>query len=205
LTSVNLLLSSLSEKELDYDKRLRTVYQLKRLSARIDWLIEALLKISRIDAGTVTFDKKQITAKALTDSAAQPLAAALELRGQSLEIKGEETVFECDVGWTGEAVSNILKNCMEHNPDGAKITVIASRTNIYTELVIEDEGSGFEENDLPRIFERFYKGKKDGAEGFGIGLSLARMIVCGQGGALFAENRKEGGARFVIRFYFATV
>lgn len=205
LTSVNLLISSLSEKELEYEKRLRVMYDLKKLITRVDWLIETLLKISKIDAGTVCFEKETIGALELVKSACEPLSVSLDIRSQNVVYDVENLDICCDANWTAEAISNIIKNCMEHNPDGSSIYVSALKTNIYTQITIEDEGTGFEPNDLPRIFERFYKGKNDKSAGFGIGLSLARMIVLSQNGTIKAENRKSGGARFILKFYECTL
>ena len=90
---------------------------------------------------------------------------------------------------------------MEHTPVGGKILVSFSQNAMYTEIIIEDNGSGFDKEDLPHLFERFYKGKNASEHSVGIGLALARMIVTQQNGTLKAENRSEGGAKFVLRFY----
>ena len=103
-------------------------------------------------------------------------------------------------------MGNIIKNCMEHTPEGGRITVSAEENAIFTEIIISDSGSGISEADLPHIFERFYKGASDEDKGgFGIGLALARMIVREQNGTLKAENGENGGARFIMRFYKCTV
>lgn len=205
LTSVNLLISSLADKEQSYEQRLRTIYELKTLISKIQLLIDTLLKMSKIDAGAVLFDKKEVTVSELIKKASQPLYAPMDIRNQQFVIKTENESFEGDMLWSCEALTNILKNCMEHNPDGSNIYISAKKTNIFTEIIIEDEGCGFSEKDLAHIFERFYKGKGDNSDGFGIGLSLARAIIVNQNGTIKAQNRKEGGARFIIRFYLGTV
>jgi len=96
---------------------------------------------------------------------------------------------------------NILKNCSEHTPSGGRIEIIATETPLYTEIIVQDDGEGFSEEDLPHLFDRFYKGKNASAESIGIGLALARTIVVRQNGTLQAANRKRGGAQFTIRFY----
>ena len=90
---------------------------------------------------------------------------------------------------------------MEHTPEGGSITITAMENAIFTEFVIEDTGKGFDKNDLPHIFERFYKGKNSGSESVGIGLALCRTIITGLDGTIKAENGKNGGARFDIKFY----
>jgi len=100
-----------------------------------------------------------------------------------------------------EAVSNILKNCLEHTPKGGIIEVEAEQNAVYTEIAISDSGSGIDDADLPHLFERFYKGKNSNSQSFGIGLALARMIVTEQNGTVKAENKPGAGAQFTIRFY----
>jgi signal transduction histidine kinase len=113
--------------------------------------------------------------------------------------------FVGDVAWTCEAITNIVKNCMEHTPEGGVIRIEALENPLYREIVIADTGSGIAAEDLPHIFERFYKGKAADGNSFGVGLALSRMIVVGQGGTLKAENRRTGGACFTLRFYKSVV
>ena len=142
--------------------------------------------------------------KELMDKACSPLLVPIELRGQELNIKAEGT-FTGDISWTCEAVGNIVKNCMEHTPEGGKLEITATENPIYSEIIITDSGCGISKDDLPHIFERFYKGDKSNDKSFGIGLALARMIITSQNGTVKAENRKEKGAKFTIRFYKVTV
>ena len=105
------------------------------------------------------------------------------------------------MGWTAEALANILKNCSEHSPEGGCIFIRAQQNFIYTRIEIEDEGPGFSPEECKRIFERFYQGRKSGRENVGVGLSMAKSLIESQNGEIRAENRKNGGARFVIDFY----
>lgn len=204
LTSINILVSMLSEPDLSFEKREQTVHKLYGLLSRIDWLITALLKMSKIDAGTVKFRKEKLTVQQLIDKACMPVRVPIELHRQEL-IENGEGELECDAAWSCEAIGNIVKNCMEHTPDGGTIKVIGKENSLFSEIVITDNGSGIDAEDLPHIFERFYKGRSsDEKGGFGIGLALARMIITGQNGTLKAENY-SGGAMFTIRFYKTTV
>ena len=124
----------------------------------------------------------------------------MDLRNQTLEVSATGE-FTGDVAWTCEAVANIVKNCMEHTPDGGRIKLYASDNPLYTEIVIADNGSGIAKEDLPHIFERFYKGKDSDEKSFGIGLALARMIISTQNGTIKAENESPVGAKFTLRFY----
>ena len=109
-----------------------------------------------------------------------------------------ETAFTGDFSWSCEAVSNIVKNCMEHAGEGGVLTLRAQENSLYTEMVIEDNGPGIAPEDLPHLFERFYKGKCSFGSGIGIGLALSRMIIKQQNGSIRGENRAEGGARISI-------
>ena len=205
LTSINILVSMLAEPDITYEKREQTVHKLYGLLSRIDWLITALLKLSKLDAGTVRFNSESVTMKELLEKACMPVCVPIEIRGQKLEINAEGEL-SCDVSWSCEAIGNIIKNCMEHTPDGGTISVTGTKNPLYAEIRISDSGSGISAEDMPHIFERFYKGRESADNGgFGIGLALARMIVTGQNGTLKAENSSDGGAVFTIRLYESTV
>ena len=178
--------------------------ELLSMLSRIDWLITTLLKISKLDAGTVQFAQQDIPLRSLIETAAEPLQIPIELRDQKLSIHAEGN-FRGDPSWTEEAVSNIIKNCMEHTPCGGEITVDAVDNALYTQIVIGDTGPGIDKEDLPHIFERFSKGRNSDSGSYGIGLALARMIVISQNGTLKAENNGNGGAKFTHRFFKSIV
>lgn len=202
LTSSNLILSLLMEPDLPSAKRKKLLQELVQLLSRIDWLVESLLKMSKMDAGTVCFQQTSVNVRTLILQAVEPLMIPMELREQTFSLEGEpETAFTGDPAWSQEAILNILKNCMEHTPFGGCIRASFSQNAIYTEVIIEDNGPGFDKEDLPHLFERFYKGKNASQQSVGIGLALARMVVSQQNGTLKAENRPEGGARFILKFY----
>lgn len=204
LTSINLIVQLLSQPDISEDKKRQHIFELKRLLLRIDSLITALLKISKLDAKTVQFKPRNLSLQELINKSCEPLLVPFELRGQELKISADGS-FYGDLDWTCEAIGNIVKNCMEHTPDGGTVEVTALENPIYSEIVIKDTGSGIDKDDLPHIFERFYKGKNSGDNSFGVGLALARMIVTGQNGTVKAENQKDKGAKFTIRFYKGAV
>ena len=200
LTSINLLVSFLSEPDITEEKRQKTIRELYELLSRIDWLITTLLKISKLDAGTIQLKQEEMTMKELIKQSVEPLLVPIELRGQELQIAAKGH-FVGDANWTSEAIGNIVKNCMEHTPAGGTLHIQASENTLYQEIIIEDTGCGIAPEDLPHIFERFYKGKNSSDKSFGVGLALARGIINTQNGTVKAENRKESGAKFTIRFY----
>lgn len=152
------------------------------LLSRIEWLITTLLKISKLDAGTVQFKQEKVSMATLINKSCAPLLVPIELRGQELAIKAEGD-FIGDVSWTCEAIGNIVKNCMEHTPEGGKIEIETTDNALYTEILIKDNGTGIAKEDIPHIFERFYKGKDSDDKSFGVGLALATASpTCGSNG-----------------------
>ena len=204
LTSVNLLVGLLSEPNIPDERRRKLTHELLGLLSRIDWLITTLLKISKLDAGTVQFQQETISLNELIRKATDSLLIPIEIKEQNLYINANGN-FTGDVSWTVEAISNIVKNCVEHTPNGGEIKITASENLLFSEIVITDDGIGIAKEDLPHIFERFYKSKNAGDKNFGIGLSLTRMIITNQNGVIKAENNAAKGALFTIRFYKSIV
>ncbi|MDE7299512.1 MAG: HAMP domain-containing histidine kinase, partial [Lachnospiraceae bacterium] len=194
LTALDLNLATLLAGDGTEHSRRERLQQARQLTGRMEWLIEALLKLSRLDAGTIEFARGHVCLRELVEKAAEPFLIPLELRGQRLELAGiDETAgFTGDAAWSAEAVSNVLKNCMEHTGEDGLITVTGEENAIFTELVIADNGEGIAEEDLPHLFERFYRGKNSGGQSGRIGLALTRAILTAQNGTIQAENRREG-------------
>ena len=152
------------------------------------------------DAGAIRVQARPVDAARLVRDALAPLAGAFDLRDVACETHVDEGAsFNGDAAWSAEALGNILKNCMEHTPAGGCVRVQASEDAVAFRLSVADTGPGIAAEDLPRLFERFYRGA--GSEGFGIGLALAQALVTAQGGTLRAGNDREtGGARFDLTF-----
>lgn len=200
LTSVNLILSIL-ENSSDENERKALLRETEELFVHMDWLITSLLKISRLDAGIVVFQSEKIDVSALINSALRPLLIPMELHNISCHTDVPEgAAILGDSGWLSEAVQNILKNCMESAGDNGTIQIVCEDTPLFTGINIRDSGQGIEKEDIPRLFDRFYRGNSDKATGYGIGLALCKMIITRQGGTITAKNHPEGGAVFVIRF-----
>lgn len=200
LTSVNLILSLL-ENNPDENERKALIRETKELFLQMDWLLTSLLKLSRLDAGIVVFQSEQIDVNALVCVASRPFLIPMELHGIALQIDVPEgIIIQGDSGWLSEAIQNILKNCMESTGENGKIEIVCIDNPLFTEIAIHDNGAGFKKEDLPCLFDRFYRGKNAGATGYGIGLALCKMIITRQGGTITAKNHPQGGAIFAIRF-----
>ena len=201
LTSINLILSLIEASDTTKERRDELLRELSKLITKTEYLVSVLLKISKIDAGTVQFEKKETDLNAIIKKSAESLLIPMDIKNQKLSINADDISLNCDSAWCIEAFGNILKNCTEHTPENGEITVTATNTPIFTEIIITDTGSGFNAEDIPHIFERFYKGRNSSKESFGIGLNLAKMIITAHNGTVKAENSQSGGAEFTIRFY----
>lgn len=175
--------------------------QVEKQLLRLVHLEEALLVLSRIDAGTLVLQKNEVHVFTLLMLAADNLQELLVSSGVSVQIPELGEMMICaDLDWTMEAVMNLMKNCMEHSRGGT-VHCTYAQNPLYTEILIWDEGEGFAKEDIPHLFERFYRGQNAGEGGIGIGLALAKEIIERQNGTIRAYNKPEGGALFEIRFY----
>jgi len=200
LTSVNLILSLL-ENSSDENDRKALMRETEELLVRMDWLLTSLLKLSRLDAGIVVFQSEQIDVNSLICAALRPFLIPMELHNIDLQIDAPKgIIIQGDSGWLSEAIQNVLKNCIESAGDNGKIEIVCKDNLLFTEIAIHDSGAGFEKEDLPCLFDRFYRGKNAGATGYGIGLALCKTIITRQGGTITAKNHPQGGAIFSIRF-----
>lgn len=200
LTSAHLILSLL-EKNPDEKERKNLLRELEGLFAQMEWLVNSLLKLSRLDAGIVVFKNERVEMRSLINAAVHPLLISMELHNIELYTEiPDGMMIQGDMDWLSEAIQNILKNCMQSVGDNGKVEIVCEDTLLFSEIRIHDSGSGFKVEDLPHLFERFYRGKNDDATGFGIGLALSKMIIIRHGGTITAKNHLNGGALFSICF-----
>lgn len=199
LTTLNLSAAALRDPVLSEEKRDEHLLKIHRQLVRIDWLVSALLKIARFDAGAVELKHERVELRRLIELSAEPLLIPMELKNQTLKVEASGFISG-DLSWTAEAISNILKNCTEHMGAG-EMSICAHENPLYSEIIIRDSGCGIAKEDLPHLFERFYRGKNPSENGVGIGLALSRMIITRQNGTIKAENHRDGGAMFTVRFY----
>ena len=191
--SVQLMRENPSPKYLD---------QIQGQLSRLTRLEEALLLLSRIDTGTLPLDIKAVDVYTVLMLAADNLQELLAKSNVSVDIPElGEAIIQADLDWTMEALINLIKNSMEHTASGGVIHCSYEQTPIYTQIQIWDTGAGFAKEDIPHLFERFYRGQNAVNGGIGIGLSLSKAIIESQNGTISAKNLAGGGACFEIRFY----
>jgi len=200
LTSL-MVMNDLLEDETDEDKRREFLATQSVQLDRINWLIQTLLKTSKLDAGLLTFTKKSISDESLIKSVLNPFIVNMELKNISLIKNLSGLELNCDEAWTREAIQNIVKNCIEHMDENGTLEISDRDTNLYHEIIIKDDGVGIAEEDLPHIFERFYRGKNSGTDSVGIGLALSKAIIENQNGVIEVDSEEGVGTTFNIKFY----
>jgi len=206
LTSMLVMVDLLSKPELPNEKRGEFTHHIRIQLERIEWLITSLLKLSKIDAGTIQFKKDQVRIEHLLHKAMEPLLIPIDIKELSIEVEGDpEIAFTVDQNWTAEALINLLKNAVEHTHEGGSITIQYGENPLFTEIDITDTGRGIAKEDLPYIFKRFYKGKNAADSSVGIGLAMAHSIITSQNGTIDVSSHPGRGTQCRIKFYKSIV
>ena len=201
LTSISIMLDNIRENpNMDERTRQTFIHEISRQIEWINWLIISLLKLAKLDSNTATFVKKEVNVKDLVDNVVQNLAIPLEIKEQHVVIDGKDAKFIGDYNWQLEALTNILKNCIEHTPEQKNIYINFEENNFYTKIVIKDEGVGIDKQDVKHIFERFYKGKNSSENSVGIGLALAKSIIEKDNGYILCSSEVGKGTTFEIKY-----
>lgn len=200
LTSM-MVMSDLLKDEKNEDKRNEFLSIIEVQLDKMKWLITNLLKISKLDAGTTEFKHEKFNISPVLEKSLKPFYVTCDIR--EIEIDNEINDFEFvgDDSWTGEAIENIIKNCIEHTENNGKLRFFSERTNVYNSLFIQDNGCGISKEDLPHIFERFYHGKNSSSESVGIGLALAKTVLEKEKGDIIVNSELGKGSIFELRFY----
>ncbi len=202
LTSVLIMLDAmLDDPDIDEETRKDFLQSIKKEVTNLNFFINAILKLSRFDANTVHFHTQPVPIAELLEEVAQNLSILCDLRGVELNISGEqESVLVCDRKWQAEALTNIVKDCVEHSPQGSSVEICHQSNKLYCSIVITDHGTGISAEDLPHIFERFYRGSHAAHDSVGIGLALAKSIIETAGGRIYVKSVPGQGTSFEIRY-----
>ncbi|WP_294846875.1 HAMP domain-containing sensor histidine kinase [uncultured Eubacterium sp.] len=204
LTSM-MMMCELLENEENPDKRQEFVAVINNQLSKMKWLITNILKISKLDADATEFKREEVSISKVLDDSLKPFVLTSELKNIAIQNGANDFIFNGDESWTVEAVSNIVKNCLEHTNDGGKIIIASDSTNLYNKLTISDNGCGIAKEDLPHIFERFYHGKNSSKDSVGIGLALAKTVFEKENASVSVESEQGRGSVFEIRFYKSVV
>ncbi len=202
LTSILVMLDNLIDDP-DMDKEIREdfIRDIKRNITNINFLVQSILKLSKFDANTIKFIKEKKLLKDIINEAIKNVSTLCDLKNIELNIKGDNNAkITCDFMWQVEAITNIIKNCVEHSSINSKIDIFYEQNNAYSVITIKDYGDGIDENDISHIFERFYKGKNSSLDSIGIGLALSKTIIENDNGVVGVES-DETGTKFIIKYF----
>lgn len=201
LTGMYVINELLYEKNMSLEKERELLSKNKRELERIEWLIVSLLKVSRVDSGTLKFSHDKIRVIDIIDKAIEPLKISLELKSIKLNKDVDNDIYIYgDLEWCSEAILNIIKNAIEHTNKNGVIDIEVLDNPIYTLVSIKDNGCGISSDDLPHIFERFYKGKHN-KDSIGIGLNLSKTIINNMNGEILVNSTLGKETVFDIKFY----
>ena len=204
LTSILINIDNITDNaDIDNKQKEKFIKEIKRETYNIKSLVETLLKLSKFDVNTIEFNSKEIKLKELINNSVQKVSALADLKNIKMNIKyNPEETINCDLKWQTEAISNIIKNGIEHSKENSKIEINTEKNNIYTKIEITNYGDKIDDNDQKHIFERFYKGKNSKEDSVGIGLALAKKIIEKDNGRIIIESN-EKKTSFIIK-YFST-
>lgn len=201
LTSLFVFNEILKQDNLDSKTRKEILEKSEKQLERIKWLITSLLKMSQLDSGSITLQKDKVNLQKLINESCEPFLISLDLKNVKLQINIDKKAFIiCDKNWTIEAISNIVKNALEHVKENGTITIQSITNPIYLKLEIIDDGEGIKAEEINHIFERFYHGNKN-KDSIGIGLNMSKMIIEKQKGHIEVESKLNKGTKFSIYFY----
>ena len=202
LTSISIMLDNIKENpEMDSQTKQKFIFEISRQIEWINWLVISMLKLSKLDADVVKFYHENINVKQFINEIIKNLEIPIEIKNQNIVIEGNEDVlFEGDYKWQQEAITNIIKNCIEHNKNNGNIFISYEENSLFTKISIKDEGEGIPKEELRHIFERFYKGKNSSENSVGIGLALAKSIIEKNRGMISCKSELGIGTEFIIKY-----
>lgn len=203
LTSITIMIDNiLDNEEMDTKTKRKFLISIKREIININFLVQNLLKLSKFDANVIKFDKEEVLIKDIIDEAIKKVSALSELKGVSIKVSGDKgSTIKCDFMWEVEALSNIIKNSIEHIEGEGFVEVNYTKNKVYSRILIRDNGVGINSEDLPYIFDRFYKGKNSSKDSVGIGLALSKSIIEKDNGSISVKSTPKIGTIFTIKYF----
>lgn len=201
LTSILIMIDTLlDDEDMDQNTREDFLRNMKREVMNINFLVKSILKLSRLDTNTVKFISKKESVKEIINEAILNVSLLSDLKNVKIETNLSDSFINCDYKWQIEALTNILKNSVEHSYENNKVLIESSENNAYVKITIKDFGTGIAKEDINHIFERFYKGKDSDYDSIGIGLALSKSIIEKQNGKISVES-SDDGTTFIIKYF----
>ena len=203
LTSMSIMVDNIMDNpEMDSKTRNEFIKDIRREIININFLVNSLLKLSKLDANSVHFINKEVYVEEIILESIKNVSVLCDLKNIDILVDGNKQIkINCDLKWQVEAITNILKNCVEHSKDNSKIEIFYEENNVYTKIEIKDYGVGIDKEDLIHIFERFYKCKNSSNESVGIGLALSKSIIENNNGYIGVESEIRKGSLFIIKYF----
>ena len=199
LTAITIMLDNVTSDNIDNKVKMRFLSDIKKEVSNINFLVQNLLKLSRFDVNAITYNISLNKLEDIICESLNNLSSLSDLKNVKIKhIKNESVMLKCDYKWEVEAITNIIKNCIEHTENGT-VKISYNDCKTYIKLVIEDNGVGINKEDIAHIFERFYKGANSSKDSVGIGLSLSLSIIEKDNGKIDVESKN--GTTFTIRYY----
>lgn len=202
LTSITIMIDNiLDNPDMNEKTRKKFLINIKREILNINFLVMSLLKLSKFDANVVKFNKESVYLKDIIIESIKNVSMIKELKNITIKVSGDDNIkLLCDFKWQVESITNILKNSIEHTSEYGTVEVNYSENKLYTRILIKDNGKGINSDDLPHIFDRFYKGENGSDDSFGIGLSLSKTIIEKEGGSITVKSTPNIGTIFTIKY-----
>lgn len=203
LTSINLMIDNiLDNNNLSLEEKRKILFQIKHKIKHINSLILILLKLAKFDSNTIVFKRQNNDLLTIINEASKNVSALADLKNIEININNNDNInIYCDYKWEVEALTNIIKNCIEYSLENSKIDIFINDNNLYTKLTIKDYGKGMDKEEIKNIFKRFYKGNNSFNDSIGIGLSLAKNIIEKDNGLISVKSKKNNGTEFIIKYF----
>lgn len=204
LTSIRIMIDNIYDNP-DMDEETKMDF-IKSINNQIEWissLVVSLLKLAKFDAGTIVMNDENVNILELINNVKDNLSIILELKEIDIILEYDQNkpiIVSIDYTWQLEALTNIIKNAIEHSKNNSKIHIKIEDSSVFTKIIIEDEGEGISKKDLPHIFQRFYKSEKSSENSIGIGLSLAKTIIEKDNGYINVRSEEGKGTTFCIKY-----
>lgn len=202
LTSISVMTELLQSETISVEKRVEFTRSILSQIQRLEWLVSALLRMAQMDAGALQFTSVETHVESLIEQAMRHLLIPAEVKNLKIvmEIPVDMRIY-CDPNWTSEALTNVIKNAIEHTPTGGQVLIRAEKSPLFDLIEVQDSGEGISAQDLPHIFERFYRARDASKDSIGIGLAMSKSLLEKQNATITARSHPGKGSLFSIKFY----
>lgn len=202
LTSISVMTELLQSESISTEKRMEFTRSILNQIQRLEWLVSALLRMAQMDAGALQFNPVNTDVERIIEQATRHLLIPAEVKNLRIEMNIPDGMkIYCDPNWTSEALTNVIKNAIEHTPEGRQVIIRAENNPLFDLIEVQDSGEGISDQDLPHIFERFYKARNSSKDSIGIGLAMSKSLLEKQNATISARSHHGQGSMFSIKFY----